>query len=105
MTGLDDLLERPSREAILAAYQRFLLLLERLGHTRPEKATPYEILTGLPPHLKLLEPPARTLTNLYVLAAYAAETVEPGARERSITALKEIRGLVPQVDITKGALP
>jgi hypothetical protein len=105
MTGLDGLLERPSREAILAAYQRFLLLLERLGHTRPEKATPYEILTGLPPHLKLLEPPARTLTNLYVLAAYAAETVEPGARERSITALKEIRGLVPQVDITKGALP
>jgi hypothetical protein len=105
MTGLDGLLERPSREAVLAAYQRFLLLLERLGHSRPEKATPYEILAGLPPYLKRLEPPARTLTDLYVLAAYAAEPVEPGTRERSITALKEIRGLVPQVDITKGARP
>ncbi len=91
LAGLDDLLERPSREAVLATYHRFLILLESLGHTRPERATPYEILDGLPPHLEHLEGPARTLTDLYVLAAYSAEPVEHGARERAITALQEIR--------------
>jgi hypothetical protein len=94
LAGLDDLLERPSREAVLAAYRRFLVLLESLGHTRPAKATPYEILHGLPPHLQPLAHPARTLTDLYVQAAYAAEPVELGARERAVTALAEMRGLL-----------
>jgi len=94
LKGLDGLLSWPSREAVLAAYHRFLALLESLGHLRPERATPYEILDGLPPHLKHLEGPARTLTDLYVLAAYAAEPVEPGAGERAVTALREIRGLL-----------
>lgn len=92
--GLDALLDLPARDAVLAAYQRFLLLLESLGHERPEKATPYEILTGLPPHLKPLETPARTLTDLYVLAAYSDDPVEPGAPERSVGSLKAMRGLV-----------
>jgi hypothetical protein len=94
LAGLDDLRDRPSREAVLAAYHRFLALLERQGHSRPEKATPYEILDGLPPHLQWLEAPARTLTDLYVLAAYAAEPVERGAREQAIRALREMRGLL-----------
>lgn len=94
---LDTLLNLPDREMILAAYQRFLLLLESLGHERPEKATPYEILAGLPPRLKPLEAAARTLTDLYVLAAYAADPVEPGAPERSVAALKSMRGLVEKV--------
>jgi hypothetical protein len=94
LAGLEALLDLPAREAVLAAYHRFLALLETLGHARPEKATPYEILHGLPPHLEPLEDPARTLTDLYVLAAYAAEPVEPGARERAVTALKEMRGLL-----------
>lgn len=93
LLGLEALLDLPSREAILAAYHRFLTLLEGLGHTRSGKATPYEILHGLPPYLRPLEAAARTLTDLYVLAAYAAEPVEPGARERAVTALQEIRGL------------
>lgn len=94
LTGLDDLLDRPSREAVLAAYHRFLALLESLGHSRPETATPYEILDGLPPHLRQLAEPARTLTDLYVLAAYSAEPVERGAGERAVRALQEIRGLL-----------
>jgi Domain of unknown function (DUF4129) len=94
LTGLEALLELPAREAVLAAYHRFLALLETLGHARPEKATPYEILHGLPPHLEPLEDPARTLTDLYVLAAYAAEPVEPGARGQAVMALKEMRGLL-----------
>ncbi|MES1241878.1 MAG: hypothetical protein ABUT39_09690, partial [Acidobacteriota bacterium] len=60
--GLDALLGLPDREAVLAAYHRFLLLLESLGHERPGKATPYEILAGLPANLKPLETPARVLT-------------------------------------------
>ena len=94
LAGLDDLSERPSREAVLAAYHRFLMLLESLGHTRPAQATPYEVLHGLPPHLQTLEDPARTLTDLYVQAAYAAEPVERGDRERAVTALVEMRGLL-----------
>jgi hypothetical protein len=84
----------PAREAVLAAYHRFLALLESHGHSHPEKATPYEILDGLPPHLRQLEDPARTLTDLYVLAAYAAEPVEREAREQAIRALKKIQGLL-----------
>ncbi|HKH45247.1 MAG TPA: DUF4129 domain-containing protein [Thermoanaerobaculia bacterium] len=93
LTGSDDLLDWPSREAVLAAYHRFLALLESLGHSRPETATPYEILEGLPPHLRPLEKPARTLTDLYVQAAYAAEPVERGAQERAIGALKALPSL------------
>jgi hypothetical protein len=94
LAGLDDLAERPAREAVLAAYHRFLVLLESLGHTRPAKETPYETLQGLPPHLQPLEGPARTLTDLYVLAAYAAEPVERGDGERAIGVLRQMRGLV-----------
>lgn len=93
LSGLDALLDWPSREAVLAAYHRFLALLESQGHSRPERATPYEVLDGLPPDLQWLEAPARTLTDLYVLAAYAAEPVERGAGERAIRALREIREL------------
>ena len=94
LASLNDLSERPSRDAVLAAYHRFLLLLETLGYSRAEKATPYEILQGLPQHLRHLEAPARTLTDLYVLAAYADEPVEPVARERTIEALREMRELL-----------
>ena len=98
LTDLDELLERPSREAVLAAYHRFLILLESLGHTRPARATPYETLRGLPPHLQPLAGPARILTDLYVLAAYAAEPVERGAGDRAIGILREMRGLVARPD-------
>jgi Domain of unknown function (DUF4129) len=89
--GLDDLLRLPSRETVLAAYHRFLLLLESLGHERPGKATPYEILAGLPPRLKPLEASARILTDLYVLAAYGADPVDPEDAERSVGTLKAMR--------------
>ncbi len=94
LAGLDGLLEQPSRDAVLAAYHRFLSLLENLGHARPARATPYETLRELPPRLQSLEGPARTLTDLYVLAAYAAEPVEPGAGVQAVTALREMRGLM-----------
>lgn len=94
LARLEELDGLPPRESVLAAYQRFLLLLDRLGSPRPGKDTPYDLLNHLPQDLRLLEDPARTLTELYVQAAYSAEPVEHGARERAITALKGIRGLL-----------
>ena len=84
----------PPRESVLAAYQRFLILLERLGSPRPEKATPYDVMYGLPAGLRLLEDPVRTLTELYVHAAYSDEPPEHGAREQAISALAGMRVLL-----------
>lgn len=94
LAELEELDGLPPRESVLAAYQRFLLLLDRLGSPRPGKDTPYDLLNHLPQDLRLIEDPARTLTELYVRAAYSAEPVEHGARETAITALKGIRGLL-----------
>src|SRR5204862_6935380 len=88
LADLEDLDALPPREAVLAAYQRFLALLNFLGHPRPERTTPYELLQVLPRHLHHLEDPARSLTDLYVQAAYAAEPVEHVAREQAILTLR-----------------
>jgi hypothetical protein len=91
LAGLDELMDRPAREAVLAAYHRLLAFLDSRGHRRSETATPYEILAGLPPDLHPLEGPARTLTDLYVRAAYAADPVGRGAQEQAIGALKALQ--------------
>ncbi|MFY9825188.1 MAG: DUF4129 domain-containing protein [Thermoanaerobaculia bacterium] len=94
LADLEDLDALPPREAVLAAYQRFLALLNFLGHPRPERTTPYELLQALPRRLRRLEDPARSLTDLYVQAAYAPEPVEHGAREQAILTLRGMRGLL-----------
>ncbi|MFL6196452.1 MAG: DUF4129 domain-containing protein [Thermoanaerobaculia bacterium] len=94
LARLEELAGLPPRESVLAAYQRFLILLERLGSPRPEKATPYEVMYGLPAGLRLLEDPVRTLTELYVHAAYSGEPPEHGAREQAISALVGMRILL-----------
>jgi uncharacterized protein DUF4129 len=95
LANLEALALLPPREAVLAAYLRFLEFLESLGSSRPAKATPYEVLHGLPANLRYLEDPARTLTELYVQAAYAAEPIEHDAGQRAIVTLKGMRGLRP----------
>jgi hypothetical protein len=95
LANLEALAGLPPREAVLAAYLRFLDFLESLGSPRPAKSTPYEVLYGLPASLRYLEDPARTLTELYVQAAYAAEPVEHDAGQRAIVTLKGMRGLRP----------
>jgi hypothetical protein len=95
LADLEDLAGFPPREAILAAYLRLLAFLESLGYPRPAKSTPYETLYALPPSLRHLEDPARTLTEMYVQAAYAAEPVESGVRERAVVTLKGMRSLRP----------
>jgi hypothetical protein len=94
LANLEKLALLPPREAVLAAYHRFLALLESRGYARPAKSTPYEILNALPFDFRSVADSARTLTDLYVAAAYSAETVEPDAGERAITVLKGMRGLV-----------
>jgi hypothetical protein len=95
LANLEALALLPPREAVLAAYLRFLDFLESLGSPRPAKSTPYEVLHGLPASLRYLEDPARTLTELYVQAAYAAEPVEHDAGQRAIVTLKGMRELRP----------
>ena len=52
------------------------------------------MLNALPFDFRPLADPARSLTELYVQAAYSAEPVEPGAREQAIFILKGMRGLL-----------
>jgi hypothetical protein len=94
LANLEKLALLPPREAVLAAYHRFLALLESRGYARPAKSTPYEILNALPFDFRGVADSARTLTDLYVAAAYSAETVEPDAGERAIVMLKGMRGLL-----------
>jgi hypothetical protein len=94
LANLEVLAGLPSRDAVLAAYHRFLDLLESRGYPRPVKSTPYEVLNALPFDFRSLADPARSLTELYVRAAYSGEPVEPGAREQAIFILKGMRGLL-----------
>jgi hypothetical protein len=94
LANLEVLAGLPSRDAVLAAYHRFLDLLESRGYPRPVKSTPYEVLNALPFDFRSLADPARSLTELYVQAAYSGEPVEPGAREQAIFILKGMRGLL-----------
>jgi hypothetical protein len=94
LANLEGLEGMPSRDAVLAAYHRFLDLLESRGYPRPVKSTPYEVLNALPFDFRSLADPARSLTELYVQAAYSGEPVEPGAREQAIFILKGMRGLL-----------
>jgi hypothetical protein len=94
LANLEILAGLPSRDAVLAAYHRFLDLIESRGYPRPVKSTPYEVLNALPFDFRRLADPARGLTELYVQAAYSGEPVEPAAREQAIFILKGMRGLL-----------
>jgi len=88
---LDHLASLPAREAVLAAYHALLATCGRLGHPRPERSTPYEFLHALPSGLRSLESPARTLTDLYVNAAYGPGPVPPEDRDTALGALAIIK--------------
>ena len=82
------------RDAVLAAYQRFLLLLEVSGYARPSKSTPYEVLHALPFSFRGIAEPVAALTELYVQAAYSEEPLDPGDGERALFLLKGMRGVL-----------
>ncbi|HEY0553070.1 MAG TPA: DUF4129 domain-containing protein [Thermoanaerobaculia bacterium] len=94
LANLEALALLPPRDAVLAAYHRFLALLESRGYPRPAKSTPYEILNALPFDFRALADPVKTLTDLYVEAAYSAEPVGHDAGQRAILILKGMRGLL-----------
>jgi hypothetical protein len=94
LANLEKLALLPPREAVLAAYHRFLALLESRGYARPPKSTPYEILNALPFDFRALADAVKSLTDLYVEAAYSAEPVEHDAGLRAILILKGMRGLL-----------
>jgi hypothetical protein len=94
LANLEPLALLPPRDAVLAAYHRFLTLLESRGYPRPTKSTPYEILNALPFDFRTLADSVRTLTDLYVEAAYSDAPVDHNAGERAIVTLKGMRGLL-----------
>lgn len=91
LADLSDLGGLSPRDTVLAAYGRLLRALERLGHPRPERLTPYETLDSLPVRLQALRDPARSLTDLYVKAAYSGEAVAPEEGGRAVAVLRDVR--------------
>jgi hypothetical protein len=92
LADLSDLGGLSPRDTVLAAYGRLLRALERLGHPRPERLTPYETLDGLPVRLQELRDPARSLTDLYVKAAYSGEAVAPEEGGQAVAVLRGLKG-------------
>lgn len=88
---LEALGRRPAREAVLEAYVRSTVVLERLGHPRTPAATPYDILAALPERLAHLSAPLRDITGLYVVAAYSDETLGETDRDEAIATLVTMR--------------
>ena len=91
LADLSDFSGLSPRDTVLAAYGRLLRALERLGHPRPERLTPYETLDTLPVRLQALRDPARSLTDLYVKAAYSGEAVAPEEGGRAVAVLRDVR--------------
>lgn len=92
LADLSDLSGLSPRDTVLAAYGRLLRALERLGHPRQEYLTPYETLDSLPVRLQELRDPARSLTDLYVKAAYSGEDVAPEEGGRAVAVLRGMKG-------------
>ena len=94
---LEGLAQRPAREAVVEAYLRSTVLLERLGHPRPPAATPNDLLGSLPEGLAHLAAPLQRITGLYVVAAYSDEQVRSEDREGAIATLRQMRDAVAAV--------
>lgn len=92
--NLEELGAMEPRLAIVEAYGRTLSFLHREGFPRAEGQTPEEFLSALPPRLHRPPEPLRALTVVYIRAAYGAETLEPGDRQRALEALRGLRRLL-----------
>ena len=88
---LDALGTRPVREAVIEAYLRSTVLLERLGYPRPPAATPYDLLGALPERLAHLTGPLTQITGLYVRAAYSDQVMQAVDREGAVATLVAMR--------------
>ncbi len=96
---LEALGSRPAREAVLEAYVRSTVLLERLGYPRPPAATPYDLLGALPDHLGHLSDPLTEITGLYVRAAYSDQEMGSVDREGAIATLVSMRDRLTAVPV------
>jgi hypothetical protein len=92
--GLDELAVRPVREAVMEAYLRSTVLLERLDYPRPVAATPYDLLGALPDRLSSLNDPLSEITGLYVRAAYSNEELRAADRDGAVATLVAMRDLL-----------
>lgn len=86
---LDD--EDRARRRIRRVYQGLLGMARRVGRPRPPRATPHEYAEMLAGSAPEAEDSLETLTDLYVLARYAARPLSAGAVERAEAAWQTIR--------------
>lgn len=91
--GVEDLAALPPEQAVHRAYGHLLLLLDALGHERPQYRTPNELLAGLPRRFHALQPTAARLTEIYVAAAYGPGEVTPEAQRAALRQVEQLRRL------------
>jgi hypothetical protein len=84
------------KEAVLTAYSCLLALLDRAGHKRVPRLTPYEYLATLPERFQVISKFARFITDLYVHTAYG--NAEPSANhsKAAIQHLFKVKELLAQ---------
>jgi hypothetical protein len=82
------------REAIITAYSCLLAFLDRAGHKRAPRLTPYEILSSLPDRLNYMSNPARLITDLYVNTVYSTETPSQENGKNAVDAVFKVQHLV-----------
>lgn len=89
--ALGDLRLVEPEAAIVTAYERSLILLDRLGYPRSDRLTPHEYLNGLPTALRGVARHLGILTTLYVKAVYSSEAPDQSDRGRAVAVLDELR--------------
>ncbi len=96
--NLGELHQGDPKDGVLAAYGRLLGVYDLIGHPRPERRTPYELLASLPARLRPLDGPAKALTEVYVKAAYSHSPVNAADRQGAITALEQLATIIDPSD-------
>lgn len=78
------------KAGVIAAYGRLLSVYDLVGHPRPERRTPYELVASLPGRLGSVRGPAEALTEAYVKAAYSPQAVTAADRLGAVAALEQL---------------
>jgi hypothetical protein len=94
--ALDDTVEdveaEPDpRRAIILAYARMEVALDRSGCSRHEAEAPLEYLARVLGELEVARAPVETLTELFERAKFGHHPIEPALKEQALAALREIR--------------
>ncbi|MCP4148313.1 MAG: DUF4129 domain-containing protein [bacterium] len=88
---------------MLTAYDCFVAFLERAGHVRQERLTPYEFLYSLPDRFSFLSDPAGVITGVYVGTAYSSDETTAGDSKKVLDALLKLKSLLESKNMERVA--